>query len=338
MFNNSHFSGTSIGTHDITTPLIVQQPTAEELLFIVTPPGEIERPFVIPCEAEGEPAPQYRWTKNGEPFNYATYGDRISQQPSRGTLIFTAPKDEDVGQYQCFAYNEWGTATSNSVFVRKSELQSFKDTDNDVHITAEEGYPYKLTCQPPDGYPKPLVLWLLINIDQGTLKTANNSRITCDPEGNLWFSNVTRKDSIETTNFAYICAVKSFFRWEYKLGNKVFLTVTHKSGSEMLNRSPPVKQYTTKSHEVALRGKNVELYCIFGGTPLPEIVWKKDGQTILWSDRVKQINYGKTLVINPVTYEDEGAYTCEASNGVGSAQSHSINLSVEASPSFNEAP
>lgn len=65
-----------------------------------------------------------------------------------------------AGQYQCFAYNEWGTATSNSVFVRKAELNSFKDQPPQT-VTAHEGEPYKLTCQPPDGWPKPNVYWLI---------------------------------------------------------------------------------------------------------------------------------------------------------------------------------
>lgn len=64
------------------------------------------------------------------------------------------------GQYQCFAENDWGIATSNSVFVRKAELNSFKDEDP-VTIVAQEGEPQKLSCQPPDGYPKPSVYWLI---------------------------------------------------------------------------------------------------------------------------------------------------------------------------------
>lgn len=51
----------------------------------------------------------------------------MSQQPGRGTLVVTMPRNEDMGQYQCFAENEHGIATSNSVFVRKAELNSFKD-------------------------------------------------------------------------------------------------------------------------------------------------------------------------------------------------------------------
>lgn len=65
--------------------------------------------------------------KNGKVFEWQAYDNRITQQPGRGTLVVTHPRDEDLGQYQCFAENEHGTATSNSVFVRKAELNNFKD-------------------------------------------------------------------------------------------------------------------------------------------------------------------------------------------------------------------
>lgn len=46
------------------------------------------------------------------------------------------------------------------MFVRKAELNSFKDQPPQT-VTAHEGEPYKLTCQPPDGWPKPNVYWLI---------------------------------------------------------------------------------------------------------------------------------------------------------------------------------
>ncbi|VVC89677.1 unnamed protein product, partial [Leptidea sinapis] len=63
--------------------------------------------------------------------------------------------------------------------------------------------------------------------------------------------------------------------------------------------------------------------------PLPQVVWKKDGRTILSSQRITQDNYGMTLVVKRAGYEDQGTYTCEVSNGVGQAQSYSIQLNVE---------
>lgn len=151
---------------------------------------------------------RYRWVKNGFDFLWQSYDDRISQQPGRGTLVITSPRDEDIGQYQCFASNEWGTATSNSVFVRKSDLNSFKDEPPST-VSAQEGSPFSLGCNPPDGWPKPSVYWMMQN-SNGALRSINSSRMTVDPEGTLWFSNVTREDTSD--DFVYVCSATSLFR------------------------------------------------------------------------------------------------------------------------------
>lgn len=190
-------------------PVMVKQPPTTEILFQVAQrQDENDKPFLIECEAEGSPPPTYRWVKNGKEFNWQTYDDRISQQPGRGTLFIGSPRDEDIGQYQCYAKNEWGTATSNAVFVRKAELNSFKEEETSM-IVAEEGKPFKLPCNPPDGWPKPKVYWILQNT-AGAIKSINSSRITVDPEGHLWFSNVTQQD--RSVDFNYACVAFSPFR------------------------------------------------------------------------------------------------------------------------------
>ncbi|XP_058802233.1 neuroglian isoform X2 [Phymastichus coffea] len=317
-------------------PRISKQPPTDELLFQVAQVfiNENEKPFLIECEAEGEPAPTYDWIKNGKEFKWQAYDDRISQQPGRGTLVISKPRDEDLGQYQCFAKNEWGVATSNSVFVRKAELNSFKDQPPET-MRVNEGDPYKLTCQPPDGWPKPNVYWLIQDMNGG-IKSINNSRMTLDPEGNLWFSNVTKWDASD--NYYYACAATSLFRNEYKVGNRVILEVATTGAIASSNKREPVKQYVSRKNEVALRGKKIELFCIYGGTPLPLTVWSKNGQRIRPSDRVTEGNYGKSLVIKHVNFDDKGVYTCDVSNGVGSAQSYSINLEVLSVPYFTVEP
>ncbi|XP_059480515.1 neuroglian isoform X2 [Neocloeon triangulifer] len=316
-------------------PRMVKQPPTDEILFqVAINQNENDKPFIIECEAEGEPAPRYRWIKNGKPFEWQTYDDRISQQPGRGTLVITIPREEDIGQYQCFATNEWGTATSNSVFVRKAELNSFKSDEEEETLDANEGEPFKLKCQPPDGWPKPEVHWL-IQSEEGGIKSINSSRITLDPEGTLWFSNVTRDDASQDASYA--CSATSRFRNEYKIGNRVKLNVVATGTSAAQNRHEPVQQYVTRKNEVAYLGRKVELFCIFGGTPLPQIRWTKRGGP-LQHERVTQNNYGKSLVIKHANFEDEGDYSCEASNGVGSAKSYSIKLSVLAAPYFTKEP
>lgn len=203
---------------------------------------------------------------DGKPLNYTGYGTRITHQPERGTIIVSQSRDEDAGQYQCFADNEWGTASSNPVFVRKAELNFLKETSGEEVVLVPEGAPLKLTCEPPDGHPKSKLYWM-IQGDQGQLKEIASSRITCDPKGNLWFSNVTLDDS-----YTYVCVVNSVVRNEYKLGNRINLfvkkTVKVRSGNSTRawNRHAPVLQYTTIKLKKALEGKKVRLYCIFGGT------------------------------------------------------------------------
>lgn len=317
-------------------PRIVKQPpSSEELLFQVKTQGnENDKPFIIECEAEGEPAPKYRWVKNGKPFDWQAYDDRISQQPGRGTLVITSPQNEDFGQYQCFAENEWGIATSNSVLVRKAELNSFKDEPPQT-VTASEGEPLKLACQPPDGWPKPRVYWLILDTS-GSIRSINNSRMTIDPEGNLWFSNVTKQDASD--DFFYACSASSLYRNEYKIGNRILLKVIATGISASQNRYPPKMQYVTRKKEVALRDKKIEIFCIFGGTPLPQTLWSKDGNPLNPSDRITQGQYGKSLVIKHVDFGDQGTYTCDVSNGVGEAKSYSVDLSVLAAPYFTTEP
>ena len=65
--------------------------------------------------------------------------------------------------------------------------------------------------------------------------------------------------------------------------------------------------------------------------------WTKKGGA-LPQGRTTYDNYGKTLVIKHVDFNDEGDYTCEASNGVGIAKSYSIQLKVYAQPYFTKEP
>lgn len=334
----------TLGTQGIpnSPPRIIKQPPPDELLFKVAQQSkESDKPFIIECEADGNPPPTYEWIKNGKPFQYQVYDTRISQQPARGSLVILSPRDDDMGQYQCFAKNEFGVATSNSVFVRKAELNSFSEKDIEP-ITVQkavEGQAFSLKCKPPDGWPKPIVNWL-IQEHNGGIKTINNSRMTVDPEGTLWFSNVTRED--ESSDFYYTCSATSVFRNEYKIGNRIKLIVESTGTSSNNNKQAPIPQYVSRKNMVAMRGKSIELFCIHGGTPLPQIVWTKThdnkAERIQWGDRITQGHYGKSLLIKHVSYDDNGTYTCEVSNGVGKAETHSIFLKVQSVPFFTVEP
>lgn len=117
----------------------------------------------------------------------------------------------------------------------------------------------------------------------------------------------------------------------------MYLDVIATGSAAAQNRHEPVQQYVSRKNSVALRGKSIELWCVFGGTPLPQIRWTKEGSA-LPAGRTTYSSYGKTLIIKSVDFEDAGNYECEASNGVGLAKSYSINLQVLAAPYFTVEP
>ncbi|XP_043247428.1 neuroglian-like [Amphibalanus amphitrite] len=277
----------------------------------------------------------FSWFKNGKPFHWQVYDKRMSKQPDRGTLVITSPSDEDIGAYQCKATNEHGTATSNSVHVRKSDLNSFKVAPP-VTMSANEGEPIVLNCEPPEGYPAPLVHWMYQG-DGGSLSSINSSRKTVDPFGNLWFSNVTLKDASE--GFVYACSATSPFRSEYKVGNRVSLNVLRTGSVSSKNKRQPTEQYVSPKNIAAIKGSTVEIWCIYGGTPLPRTQWQKSNGPLDLSDgRIKMNNFGKSLVIRNVDFSDEGEYVCTSSNGVGTAQTRSFKLRLESVPEFTKEP
>ena len=63
------------------------------------------------CNATGNPAPTFRWTKNG---SVLTTGSRISLSSDNKQLTLTNVTREDSGQYVCEATNNVETVPSDS--------------------------------------------------------------------------------------------------------------------------------------------------------------------------------------------------------------------------------
>uniref|UniRef100_A0A6V7JAT1 Uncharacterized protein n=1 Tax=Bracon brevicornis TaxID=1563983 RepID=A0A6V7JAT1_9HYME len=270
--------------------------------------------------------------KNGKEFNWSAYADRMVQLEGQGTLLISVPIEEDAGQYECYAENQWGIATSNLVFLREAELRSFNHKELSTYVVYD-GSPFRLHCEPPYGSPKPIVHWVYQD-PAGVIRLINDSRITNDPDGNLWFSNTTLGDV--SKGFHYCCAVTSLVRNEYKIGDCASIQVASEEGQ--LSSREPVLQYVSETNQTAIKGKRHELFCIYAGSPLPAIVWMKNGVKLEANDRISFGNFGKSVIFKSVDFKDEGNYTCEASNGVGSAKTHSIDLKVMAIPYFTVEP
>jgi len=314
-------------------PSIFKGPGYEQLFQVVSIAAEkSDKPFSLECEATGNPDPKYYWRKNGLDFDYVAYDKRISQQPKRGTLVFGKPEAIDAGLYQCFAKNDHGTSLSNAVFLRQAELNSFTNTQTE-RIEVEEGQPLSIDCNPPTGYPKPVLHWLIYG-SSSTINSVNSSRLTSDPEGKLHFSNVTREDQLNNADYA--CSVFNNVMSVFQIGRRIDLRVKQADSNGQTSHAP-VKHYVSPTIITAIKGKPLELYCIYGGTPLPGITWKRKSGSID-DNRYSFINYGKTLRIESVDFKDEDTFECTAGNGIGSQQTHAMQVTVQAAPYWRKSP
>ena len=92
------------------------------------------------CNATGNPAPTFRWSKNG---SVLTAGSRISLSLDRKQLTIKNVTREDSGQYVCEATNSVTTVQSNSatlnvkckIFYYNYYLIIAKNTLNVVRVS-----------------------------------------------------------------------------------------------------------------------------------------------------------------------------------------------------------
>ncbi|CDQ94900.1 unnamed protein product [Oncorhynchus mykiss] len=66
---------------------------------------------------------------------------------------------------------------------------------------------------------------------------------------------------------------------------------------------------------------SVTLSCRAHGVPRPFITWYKDQHTLLQGSGIVIAQGGENLHIDRITVEDQGLYTCQATNERGSAES-----------------
>jgi hypothetical protein len=163
--------------------------------------------------------------------------------------------------------------------------------------------------------PEHLGTFVLVWKHRDEVLTAGSMMVTPDTRYGLVGGYNLRIKNINMKNAgAYTCSISTF-------GDPV--TVTHTL--EILV-SPLVTAEPSDGNYVVKKGKRVELKCKSSGNPPPEIHWaREDGGVLPMGQRTL---HSKQLLISRVSREDEGVYTCTATNGVGSPATASIALQV----------
>ncbi|XP_060149445.1 neurofascin isoform X13 [Globicephala melas] len=303
-------------------PTITKQSVKEH---IVDPRDNI----LIECEAKGNPAPSFHWTRNSRFFNIAK-DPRVSMRRRSGTLVIDfrsgGRPEEYEGEYQCFARNKFGTALSNRIRLQVSKSPLWPKENLDP-VVVQEGAPLTLQCNPPPGLPSPVIFWMSSSMEPIT----QDKRVSQGHNGDLYFSNVMLQD-MQTD---YSCNARFHFTHTIQQKNPFNLKVLTTRG--VAERTPSfMYPQGTASSQMVLRGMDLLLECIASGVPTPDIAWYKKGGD-LPSDKAKFENFNKALRITNVSEEDSGEYFCLASNKMGSIR-HTISVRVKAAPYWLDEP
>ncbi|XP_055000381.1 neurofascin isoform X4 [Sorex araneus] len=285
--------------------------------------------ILIECEAKGNPAPSFHWTRNSRFFNIAK-DPRVSMRRRSGTLVIDfrsgGRPEEYEGEYQCFARNKFGTALSNRIRLQVSKSPLWPKENLDP-VVVQEGAPLTLQCNPPPGLPSPVIFWMSSSMEPIT----QDKRVSQGHNGDLYFSNVLLQD-MQTD---YSCNARFHFTHTIQQKNPFTLKVLTTRG--VAERTPSfMYPQGTSSSQMVLRGTDLLLECIASGVPTPDIAWYKKGGD-LPSDKAKFENFNKALRITNVSEEDSGEYFCLASNKMGSIR-HTISVRVKAAPYWLDEP
>ncbi|XP_049626550.1 neurofascin isoform X8 [Suncus etruscus] len=285
--------------------------------------------ILIECEAKGNPAPSFQWTRNSRFFNIAK-DPRVSMKRRSGTLVIDfrsgGRPEEYEGEYQCFARNKFGTALSNRIRLQVSKSPLWPKENLDP-VVVQEGAPLTLQCNPPPGLPSPVIFWMSSSMEPIT----QDKRVSQGYNGDLYFSNVLLQD-MQTD---YSCNARFHFTHTIQQKNPFTLKVLTTRG--VAERTPSfMYPQGTASSQMVLRGMDLLLECIASGIPTPDIAWYKKGGD-LPSHKAKLENFNKALRITNVSEEDSGEYFCLASNKMGSIR-HTISVRVKAAPYWLDEP
>lgn len=309
---------------------LVLKDAPEEVLFRV---GKDQKPFELNCAVEsGDSAKaQFEWHKDDKPLDLKS-NPKIEQ--SQGKLVFKEPKDSDEGIYQCFATTSAGVASTGPVKVKKTYLTASQLSSKQVRPV--EGRPFELDCKVPEGYPKPTIEWKKQSVATGKLESFRSPRIF-SPQGNLYFSNATNDDV--SKEYKYVCLAKSpAVDSEVPISEYI---VEGLSKDDKPTDNEVVRQFVSQDFTAKV-GDVTEIYCVYGGNPMPHPDWWKDGVNVNNGpgDRVTRRNRskGKRLLIKETLPEDEGQYTCVIDNEVGKVQNYTLHLTVVSTPKLGQKP
>ncbi|KAL0268356.1 UNVERIFIED_CONTAM: hypothetical protein PYX00_010329 [Menopon gallinae] len=296
---------------------VIPNPNYQQLTFPLNFPKVFpEAPIAgkdihLECVAFGYPVPSYTWSRKGAPLPKGAVTTNYNR-----VLILPQVSVEDQGEYVCRAFND-RAALENSVMVSIQAEPNFTIPLTDKHMDYQGELTW--TCE-AFGIPDVNYTWFKNGeiLRPETLSPSERARYRI--QDNV----LTIKDLDSERDAAmYQCRASNQLRTKYSSAQL-----------RVLFFKPSFKKRPLEPVTYAGEGGNVTIMCNPEAAPKPKFVWKKDNNVIGSGGRRRILENGN-LIINRVSRDDEGLYTCTASNRYGVDESYG-NLVVLRGPRLTE--
>ncbi|XP_054161051.1 leucine-rich repeats and immunoglobulin-like domains protein 3 [Oppia nitens] len=214
-----------------------------------------------------------------------------------GNLLLTDIEDQDEGRYQCIASNNFGTVYTHKIRINVHVWPTFTKTPNNV--TVKVGNTARLECA-ARGQPMPEISWQKDGGDN--FPAAMERRMHVMPADDVFFIVEVKVQDMGL----YTC------------------TATNDAGSHTASAYLNVLEMPTfvrpMTDKEAIIGETAVIECMASGSPKPVLQWTKDGGAIIATERHFFTADNQLLIIVKTQESDEGEYSCEMSNILGSTK------------------
>ncbi|XP_023649827.2 contactin-3-like isoform X1 [Paramormyrops kingsleyae] len=287
---------------------------AEDEMFLgprwITEPSDLTLPIdspdqevTIPCEAGGDPPPQYRWSLNG---TLLVLGSDYRRHTSRGDLIISRlDRNHDTGLYQCTALSPLGAVLSRRASLQFAYLENFKAQLRSA-VSVREGQGVVLLCGPPMHSGELSFSWVFN--EYPNFIQQDSRRFVSQETGNLYIAKVEPSDVGN-----YTCVVTNSITKGKVLSSPTLLTL--RTDGAMGEYEPKIEVHFPDAIPAA-KDSVVKLECFALGNPVPEITWRRMNG-VPFPSKVNVKNSGAVLEIPSFQQEDAGTYECMAENSRG---------------------
>ncbi|XP_036839851.1 neurofascin isoform X8 [Oncorhynchus mykiss] len=264
----------------------------------------------LECIAAGVPTPSIKWFKKGGDLNQKVKLDNFNK-----TLRIDSVSEEDAGEYMCMANNQIGSIR-HSIFVQVKAAPYWLDKPFNLVLAPDESS--RLVCR-ANGNPKPLIQWLVNGEPMERNSSLPNTRRSVVGDTIIFHSVQIGSSAV------YQCNASNHHG--YLLAN-AFVSIL-----DMAPRMLGAKNQLIK----VIENNRTFLDCPFFGSPLPELRWFKNGQGSGLDGGQYRVYINGSLEIKRARVEDQGTYTCVASNILGKEENQ-VRLEVKEPTRIVRAP